>query len=43
MHFPVGWDPDFKDFMTLLEVYHYATQHHHHHRRQLTLASAYQG
>jgi hypothetical protein len=43
MHFPVGWDPYFKDFMTLLEVYHYATQHYDHHRRQLTLASAHQG
>ena len=38
MHFPVGWDPYFKDFMTLREVYHYPTQHYDHHRRQLTLA-----
>lgn len=37
MHFPQGWDPYFKDFMTLLDVYHYATQHYDHHRRQLTL------
>jgi hypothetical protein len=36
MHFPVGWDPYFKDFMTLREVYHYPTQHYQHHRRQLT-------
>jgi len=43
MHFPVGWDPYFRDFMTLLEVYHYPTQHYDHHRRQLTLASARQG
>jgi hypothetical protein len=26
--------------MTLLDVYHYATQHYDHHRRQLTLAAA---
>jgi len=43
MHFPVGWDPYFRDFMTLLEVYHYPTQHYDDHRRQLTLASARQG
>jgi hypothetical protein len=40
MHFPVGWDPYFKDYMTLLDVYHYPTQHYDHHRRQLTLARA---
>ena len=40
MHFPVGWDPYFKDYMTLRDVYHYATQHYDHHRRQLTLAGA---
>jgi DinB superfamily len=39
MHFPVGWDPYFRDFMTVGDVYHYATQHYDHHRRQLTLAS----
>jgi hypothetical protein len=38
MHFPVGWDPYFKDYMTLREVYHYPTQHYDHHRKQLTLA-----
>ena len=43
MHFPVGWDPYFRDFMTMLEVYHYPTQHYDHHRRQLTLASARRG
>ena len=40
MHFPVGWDPYFKDFMTLRDVYQYPTQHYDHHRRQLTLAAA---
>jgi hypothetical protein len=39
MHFPVRWDPYFHDFMTVLDVYHYATQHYDHHRRQLTLAA----
>ena len=39
MHFPVRWDPYFRDFMTVLEVYHYGTQHYDHHRHQLTLTS----
>jgi hypothetical protein len=38
MHFPVDWDPYFKDYMTLRDVYHYPTQHYDHHREQLTLA-----
>jgi hypothetical protein len=37
MHFPVGWDPYFRDFMTAADVLHYGTQHYEHHRRQLTL------
>jgi hypothetical protein len=37
MHFPVGWDPFFRDEMTLLEVYAYGTQHYDFHRSQLTL------
>ena len=37
MHFPIGWDPYFNDYMTLRDVYHYPTQHYDHHRRQLTL------
>jgi DinB superfamily len=37
MHFPTGWDPFFADRMSLLEVYHYGTQHFEFHRRQLTL------
>jgi DinB superfamily len=39
MHFPVGWDPYFDDYMTLRDIYHYPTQHYDHHRGQLTLAS----
>jgi hypothetical protein len=38
MHFPVGWDPYFTDYMPLRDVYHYPTQHYDHHRQQLTLA-----
>lgn len=37
MHFPVGWDPFFKDRMTLLDVYHFGTQHFDFHAEQLTL------
>jgi hypothetical protein len=37
MHFPTGWDPFFRDTMTLAEVYHYGTQHYEFHRAQLTL------
>ncbi len=36
MHFPIGWDPYFKEVMAVADVYHYATQHYDHHRRQLT-------
>jgi hypothetical protein len=43
MHFPVGWDPYFLDYMTRADVYHYATQHYLHHRGQLTLAAARRG
>lgn len=37
MHYPVRWDPFFKDVMTLADVYHYPTQHFDFHRRQLSL------
>jgi len=37
MHFPVGWDPYFRDVMTIADVYHFGTQHFAHHRQQLTL------
>lgn len=38
MHFPTGWDPYFQPAMTVLDVYHYGTQHFDHHRNQLTLS-----
>ncbi|MGA5191614.1 DinB family protein [Streptomyces griseoincarnatus] len=37
MHYPVRWDPFFKDFMTLADIYRYPTQHFDFHQRQLTL------
>ena len=37
MHFPTAWDPYFTPVMSVLDVYHFATQHFDHHRRQLTL------
>jgi hypothetical protein len=37
MHFPVGWDPFFRDTMTLAEVYAYGPRHYDFHRAQLTL------
>jgi hypothetical protein len=40
MHFPVGWDPYFKEVMTVTDVYAYPTQHYDHHRRQLTTRRA---
>lgn len=39
MRFPVGWDPFFRDTMTLEQVYRYGTQHYDFHRAQLTLRS----
>ena len=41
MHFPVGWDPFFKDVMTLADVYHFGTQHFDYHRAQLSLSTAH--
>jgi hypothetical protein len=35
MAFPTSWDPYFTETMTVLEVYHFGTQHFLHHRRQL--------
>lgn len=37
MHFPSRWDPYFQPTMSVLEVYHYGTQHYDHHRRQLSI------
>lgn len=37
MPFPPSWDPYFRPFMTLAEVYAYPAKHYAHHRAQLTL------
>ena len=39
MHYPTSWDPYFKGYMTLADVYRYPTQHFEHHRRQPTLGA----
>jgi hypothetical protein len=39
MHYPTSWDPYFKAYMTLEDVYRYPTQHFEHHHRQLTLGA----
>jgi hypothetical protein len=40
MSYPVRWDPFFKEFMTVADIYHYPSQHFDFHRRQLTLTGA---
>lgn len=37
MPFPTNWDPYFRPYMTLGEIYRYPNDHFEHHRRQLTL------
>ncbi len=37
MHFPTRWDPYFRPTMSVLDVYHYGTEHYDHHRHQLTI------
>ena len=40
MHYPTRWDPFFREYMTLGELFHYPTQHFDFHRHQLTLGPA---
>ncbi len=40
MHYPTSWDPYFKAYMTLADLYRYPTHHFEHHRRQLTFGEA---
>jgi hypothetical protein len=42
MPFPTSWDPYFTPYMTLTDVYRYATVHFEHHRRQLTVGAEQQ-
>jgi hypothetical protein len=37
MYYPTRWDPHFREYMTLADVYRYPGQHYDHHHRQLTL------
>lgn len=39
MHYPARWDPYFRDYMTLADIYTYPGRHYDHHRRQLNLAT----
>lgn len=39
MHFPTRWDPFFKDYMTLADVYRFPGEHFDFHSRQLTLSA----
>lgn len=36
MYYPTKWDPYFKEFMQLADIYRYPTQHFDHHDRQLS-------
>jgi len=38
MFFPTRWDPYFRDYMNLSDVYRYPGRHYDHHRRQLRLS-----
>ena len=40
MHYPTRWDPFFREYMTLGELFHYPTQHFDFHRHPLTLGPA---
>ena len=37
MYYPTRWDPFFKEYMTLADLYRFPAQHFDFHRRQLTL------
>ncbi len=37
MSYPTNWDPFFKDFMTLIEIFEYPVRHFDFHRQQLNL------
>ncbi|GAA4986141.1 hypothetical protein GCM10025792_37440 [Pseudonocardia tropica] len=39
IYVPTDWDPYFTPTMSVLDVYHFGTQHFDHHRRQLTIAA----
>lgn len=37
MHYPTRWDPFFRDYMTLADLYRFPTQHFEFHQCQLTV------
>jgi hypothetical protein len=39
MHFPTQWDPFFREYMTLEDVYRYPGQHFDFHAHQLSLSA----
>jgi hypothetical protein len=43
MHFPLRWDPFFRDRMTLAEVYHYGTEHFNFHCELMHLSGSTPG
>lgn len=43
MHYPIRWDPFFRDYMTLADVYRFPTQHFEFHRHQLTFGERRRG
>ena len=40
MHYPTRWDPFFKDYMTLEDIYRFPGQHFDFHKHQLTVNTA---
>jgi hypothetical protein len=40
MYYPTRWDPFFKEYMTLADLFSYPTRHFDFHRRQLTFGAA---
>lgn len=37
MYYPTKWDPFFREHITILELYHYPTQHFEFHKAQLRI------
>jgi hypothetical protein len=35
MHYPTRWDPNFNDFMTVRDLFHYPVRHFHFHLEQI--------
>ncbi len=37
MHYPTRWDPNFQDFMTIEDLFHYSINHFNLHREQIVV------